>query len=170
MYEAIHACLAGERAADLELGEQDFIKIEEEFKTIIHCFLTLKRVDHIEVLLPLFENKRYMYTALGELFYEHGLYSYVDQFAFKVLEHDPEHEKMGLLFLQSKKKQQKDYEAAQWLSLYLGDTMTSPQRYLQYVDILREWSLTIASMGMRDYPLDESLKRCYQAAKELQLG
>ncbi|WP_410510998.1 hypothetical protein PaeBR_12815 [Paenibacillus sp. BR2-3] len=170
MYMAIHHFLSGEQEAVIDLGEQDFIKIEEEFKNIIRCFLQSNRMDLIEALIPLLENKRYLYTALCELFYEYGQYSYVDRFAFKVLEYDPEHEKMGLLFMRSKKKQKKEYEAAQWLSLYLGHTMTSPQRYIQYIDILREWALTITSMGIRDYPLDESLKRYYQAAKELQLG
>lgn len=170
IYLAIHHCLTGEQEAAMEVGEQAFVKNEEEFKNIVRCFLHLNRKDLIESLFPLFENNRYMYPAVGELLYEYGLYSDADRIACKVLEHDPEHEKMGLLFVQSKKEQKKEYEAAQWLSLHLGETMKSSQRYMQYASILWDWSLTIASMGIRDYPQDESLKRYYQAAKELQLG
>ncbi|MDQ8738634.1 tetratricopeptide repeat protein [Paenibacillus sp. LHD-38] len=170
IYMAIHPFLSGEQAVAVEIGEQAFIKIKEEFNYIIRCFLHLKRNDLMESLLPFFENNSYMYPAAAEWLYEYGQFSYADRFAFKALVHDPENEKMGLLFLQSKKEQKRDFEAAQWLSLHLGETMTSPERYMQYVDILWDWTLTIISMGIRDYPQDESLKRYYQAAKELQSG
>ncbi|CAM4332852.1 hypothetical protein L1N85_17290 [Paenibacillus alkaliterrae] len=168
IYMAIHHLLSGEQTAAANVGEQAFIKSEDEFKHIVRCFLHLKRNDLIVSLIPLFEKNVYMYPAAAKLFYEYGQFRYADRFASKVLELDPEHEKMGILFLQSKKEQKKEYEAAQWLSLRLGEMMTSPQRYMQYVDILQDWALTILSMGIRDYPQDESLKRLYQAAKELQ--
>lgn len=170
IYLAIHHLLSGEQETAIDEGEQVFDEAEEEFKNIIRCFLDLNRMDLIESLFPLFKNNRYMYPAVGELFYEYRQYSYADRFALNVLEHDPEQEKMGLLFFQSKKEQKKEYEAAQWLSRHLGESVAAPNKYMQYVGIIWDWSLTITGMGIRDYPQDESLKRLYQAVKELQLG